>query len=102
MPWVNVTAADALQPGRSMKVEAESRNYALHNVGGTFYCTSNICPHQGLPIHGGALEGPHLVCPWHAWVMDVTTGRCPFIPKASIPCFPVKVEGGQVFIEVHA
>jgi nitrite reductase (NADH) small subunit len=98
--WVKVAAADALPPGLTLRVQAGGRDLALHNVDGTVYCTSNTCPHQGRPIDGGTLEGPHLVCPWHAWVFDVKTGLSPFNPYARIPCFPVKVEAGAIFVAV--
>jgi nitrite reductase (NADH) small subunit len=98
--WTKVAAAGELTPGTSKKIEVNGRELALYNVDGKFYCTSNICPHQGAPLAEGMIEGTNIVCPWHAWVFDVTTGQSPVNPRAKIPCMPVKVEGSDVFVNV--
>ena len=51
------------------------------------------------PIQG-MIEGCGIVCPWHAWVFDVTTGQSPVNPRAKIPCYPVKVEGSDLFVGI--
>jgi nitrite reductase (NADH) small subunit len=96
--WVRVDSPNRPAPGTSLAVTVEGWDLALHNVGGTLHCTSNVCPHQGRPLAGGILEGTRLTCPWHAWVFDVTTGQAPWNPWARIPCLPVKVEGGEIYV----
>jgi nitrite reductase/ring-hydroxylating ferredoxin subunit len=96
--WVRVASADELPPGNVRKVEVEGQELALYNVDGKFYCTSNICPHQGGPLDEGMLEGSQIVCPWHAWVFDVASGVSPVNPRAKIPTYPVKVEGKDVLV----
>lgn len=98
--WIKVAKTSDLTPGNAMRVEANGQEVALYNVDGKYYATSNICPHQGGPLGEGMLEGATIVCPWHAWVFDVTTGTSPVNPRAKIPCFPVKVEGSDVFVSV--
>ncbi len=96
--WHNVGKAEELATGSARRVEVNGLEIALYNVDGKVYATSNICPHQGGPLSDGMLEGANIVCPWHAWVFDVTTGASPVNPRARIPCFPVKVEGSDVFV----
>ena len=98
--WTKVASAGALAPGAAMKLEVNGRELALYNVDGKFFCTSNICPHQGASLSEGMLEGNSIVCPWHAWVFDVTTGQSPVNPRAKIPCVPVKVEGNDVYVNM--
>ena len=98
--WTKVEAAVVPSPGSAAKLEVNGRELALYNVDGTYYCSSNICPHQGAPLSEGMLEGKNIVCPWHAWVFDVTSGLSPVNPRAKIPCVPVKVEGKDVFVNV--
>ncbi len=93
------TVAD-LAPGSAKVVEAEGHEFALYNVGGKFYATSNLCPHQGGPLGEGMVEGNTVLCPWHAWVFDVTDGSSPVNPKIKIPCFPVQVQGEELFVQV--
>ena len=98
--WTRVAAAGEVAPGNAIKVEVNGREFALYNVDGAYFCTSNICPHQGAPLAEGMLEGSQIVCPWHAWVFDVKTGQSPVNPRAKIPCVPVKVEGNDVFVNL--
>ncbi len=98
--WVKVAGADQLKPGNAMKVDVNGQELALYNVDGKFFATSNICPHQGGPLAEGMMEGCTVVCPWHAWVFDVSNGQSPVNPRAKIPCFQVKVEGKDVLVSV--
>ncbi len=98
--WVKVGTVQSVAPGSAVKVEVNGQELAVYNVDGKFYSTSNICPHQGGPLHEGMLEGCGIVCPWHAWVFDVTTGQSPVNPRAKIPCYPVKVEGADLYVGI--
>ncbi len=98
--WTKVAEKGAVAPGNAIKLEVNGRELALYNVDGQLYCTSNICPHQGAPLAEGMIEGKNIVCPWHAWVFDVTTGQSPVNPRAKIPCVQVKVEGNDVFVNM--
>jgi len=98
--WVRVANTEEVAPGNTMKVDVNGMELSLFNVDGKFYCTSNICPHQGGPLNEGMLEGTNVVCPWHAWVFDVSTGVSPVNPRAKIPCFQVKVEGKDVLVGI--
>jgi nitrite reductase (NADH) small subunit len=45
------------------------------------------------------VEGDRVVCPWHAWGFEVTTGNCPE-ERAHVDIFPLKTEGGDVFVDI--
>jgi nitrite reductase/ring-hydroxylating ferredoxin subunit len=98
--WVKVASVDDVKVGTPVKVDVNGQELAVYNVDGKFYCTSNICPHQGGPLHEGMMEGTGVVCPWHAWVFDVSTGTSPVNPRAKIPCYPVKVEGKDLLVGI--
>ncbi|HEX6211846.1 MAG TPA: Rieske 2Fe-2S domain-containing protein [Methylomirabilota bacterium] len=86
--------------GQARVVEVEGRTLALFNVGGTYYAIDNACAHRGGPLGEGDLEGPVVVCPWHAWRWDVTTGRNANNPAVTMTCYPVRVEGTSIFVEL--
>lgn len=64
-----------MPPGTFIQVQAGDRAYVLVNLDGTFHALDNNCPHNGGPLAKGALNGRQLICPWHAWSWDVTSGR---------------------------
>ena len=100
MAKVRVSGRDEVPAGQGRVVEAGGKTIALFNVEGTFYAMDNMCIHRGGPLGDGDLEGTTVICPWHAWRWDVRTGANANNPAVRIPCFPVTVEGADVFVEV--
>ena len=92
-------AAD-IPVGEGRVVEAEGKTLALFNVDGAFYALDNDCVHRGGPLGEGDLDGTVVVCPWHAWRWDVKTGANVNNPALKMPCFPVSVDDGRVFVEL--
>jgi nitrite reductase (NADH) small subunit len=97
---VRLAAVEDVPVGEGRVVEAEGMELALFNVEGTFYAIDNACAHRGGPLGEGDLEGRIVLCPWHAWRWDVTTGANANNPAVKMTCFPVAVENGAVFVEL--
>ena len=87
-------------PGEGRVVEADGRTLALFNVSGAFYALDNSCSHRGGPLGEGDLDGTVVVCPWHAWRWDVTSGANMNNPAVKMACFPVSLEGDQVWVDL--
>lgn len=98
--FVKVASLSDLPPGSSRCVEAGGKEIAIHNVEGRIYACSNICPHQGGPMADGILDGTSIVCPWHAWAFDLESGCSPVNPRIRIDLFAVKIENGEIFVNV--
>ena len=96
--WLKVATLEQVPPGKPYTFEWQGWPLAIHNVAGQIYCVGNMCPHQGRPLDGGAIEGTHLTCPWHAWVFDLKTGLSPYTSSARIPCFPTRLEGTDILV----
>jgi nitrite reductase/ring-hydroxylating ferredoxin subunit len=76
------------------------RPYAVCNVDGEVHAIDGLCPHHQGPLAQGALHGNMVVCPWHAWEFDCRTGENDRSPEANVRSIPVKVEGGDILIDV--
>jgi nitrite reductase/ring-hydroxylating ferredoxin subunit len=98
---VRVAGVGELPPGEGRVVEVGGRSLALFNVDGRYYAIDNGCPHRGGPLGEGDLDGPVVVCPWHAWRWDVTTGANVNNPAVKLACYPVTEEGAGVFVELR-
>lgn len=98
--FVRALALSELAPGQCVEVSVGGKPVALYNVAGVIYATSNTCLHRGGPLGQGMLDGPAVLCPWHAWSWDVTTGENTANPELKIQTYPVKVEDGQVLVQV--
>jgi len=98
--FVRVAGVVEVPKNTGKAVKANGRCVALFNVNGNFHAIDGICPHQGGPLGEGYLKGAVVTCPLHFWQFDVVKGHAPDFPEASIETFPVKVEGGDIFVEV--
>lgn len=98
--FVKVASVSEIPEGTGRAVLANGRRVALFNVAGAFHAVDGVCPHQGGPLGEGMLEGTVVSCPWHFWQFDVVKGHAPDFPEASIPKFRIKVEDGEIFVEV--
>jgi nitrite reductase/ring-hydroxylating ferredoxin subunit len=98
--FVRVMAAEELAPGTATERFVAGRPVAIYNVGGRFYATTNLCIHRGGPLGQGMLDGNVIMCPWHAWTFDVTTGENTVNADMKIGCYPVKLEDGHVLVQV--
>jgi nitrite reductase/ring-hydroxylating ferredoxin subunit len=95
-----VAAAADVPAGEGRVLDANGRSLAVFNVDGAFHAIDNACPHRGGPLGDGDMEGALVVCPWHGWRWDVTTGANANNPAVKVACFPVSVEAGEVFVEL--
>jgi nitrite reductase/ring-hydroxylating ferredoxin subunit len=100
--WIRLCSVDDCPPGGARELLAQDRIIALFNVNGEFHALDGICPHQGGPLGQGTLAGCLVTCPWHGWQFNVTTGQHQANRSLSQPRFPVRVEGGEVFVELDA
>lgn len=95
-----VCRLDDIDEGRGKCVEVAGLELALFRRGAEVFALENSCPHRGGAIAFGDLRGDTVFCPLHAWPFDLRSGRCLEFADASLRVFPVRVEGGEVRVEL--
>lgn len=58
------------------------------------------CPHAGGSLSAGAVADGCVICPWHAWTFDLSTGVCPDASAYRVRVYPVKIENGRVYVQL--
>jgi len=96
--FVKVCKTSDIPGGTGKTVEVNGKPVALFNVDGKFYAINNTCLHRGGPLGEGALEGKVVICPWHGWRYDVTTGANEMNPSVTVEKYQVKVEGDSILV----
>ena len=98
--WVRVTASDSVPPREGRAVIVGGHEIALFNLGDRFFATDNRCPHRGGPLCDGIVTGSAVVCPLHAWKINLETGAVerPASAAACIRAYPTRVEDGVVLV----
>jgi nitrite reductase/ring-hydroxylating ferredoxin subunit len=110
----------SLEDGKSHCVKTEGLNLLLVKRDGAVHALENKCPHIGLPLARGKIEGDEIVCPFHGsrfnirtgentdWVAAVAGVKIPPWSSAllsfgkkpqPVKTYAVSVEGGAVFVE---
>jgi len=52
-------------------------------------------------VGGGWVEDGAVMCPWHAWAFDVTTGVVRAPEHGRVDVYPLKVEGEDVLVQIE-
>jgi nitrite reductase/ring-hydroxylating ferredoxin subunit len=101
MAFRRVGAAGELREGEMLDVDlGDERRVVVCNVGGMLYAMDGVCPHRQGPLGQGALHGTMVVCPWHAWEFDCTTGEHDYNRTLKLRLYPVKVDGDDILVDV--
>lgn len=100
MAWTKLAVLKELPPGSLMEVEHGDDLVALCNVEGEVRAIHGVCPHHGGPLGEGALHGELIACPWHMWEFHSGTGACAFNASLKVPTFPVRVEDGDILVDL--
>lgn len=98
--FVTVAACDDVPEGEGRSFEVAGTRIAVFNVGGEYYAIDDVCVHRGGPLGDGALAGSVVICPWHGWKFDVTSGRNPEDPEIGVPTYPCRIENGHIEVEI--
>ena len=78
--WYAVGWAQDWQPGQVKPIQIWKQAIAVYRAtNGTFYALADACPHRGVALHLGQVEGDRLICQYHGWAF-APTGSCVHIP----------------------
>ncbi|MFL6719555.1 MAG: nitrite reductase small subunit NirD [Burkholderiaceae bacterium] len=58
------------------------------------------CPHRGGPLSQGIVFGERVACPLHNWNIELNSGCAVAPDEGCTQKFSVKVEDGQVYLDV--
>lgn len=100
MAWQKAASVSEIPPESTREVIFGERTIALCNSGGELIALDGICPHQNGPLGQGNVEDGKVICPWHMWEFDCRSGEFDRNASVKLDRFPVRVEDGEVWIDV--
>jgi nitrite reductase (NADH) small subunit len=100
--WIRAVRCEdiPLREGRSVRMG--SYDIAIFNLGDRFLAVANRCPHKGGPLSEGIVSGGDVVCPLHAWKVELETGAI-LRPAENLSCvetFRTRVQNGVISLEL--
>ena len=101
--WHDIGAASDVSDDAPLAAQVGEREIGIYKVGDCYYAMENICPHAYALLSQGFVEGDEIECPLHQGKFDVRTGKAMCEPLTTdIRTFPVKVEGGDVYVKLES
>ena len=99
--WIRISECENIPPREGRAAFVGEHEIAVFNLGETFLAVDGRCPHQGGPLCDGIVAGETVVCPLHAWKVNLTSGAVerPSHVGKCIQSYPTRVENGVVLIE---
>jgi len=103
MTWQKVCAADDIANNTLQRFEVDGVAIVVANYGDGFQAIAPYCPHMEEPLHeSGILETSGiLTCSKHLWQWDIRTGEMVGMAEKSLLCYEIKVEAGDVLINIE-
>lgn len=121
MEQIRIAPSSEVKENRLLPASAGGTSLLLTRVDGKAYAIGSKCPHVGLPLAKGKVEGGAVTCPWHGSRFDVCTGAnldwCNAVAgipmpgwthrllalgkqPAPLPVYETTEENGNVFVRV--
>ena len=101
-PWVEICEIDDIPVRGCRVVRTQHGQIAVfRTVEDEVFALEDRCPHKGGPLSEGILHGRQVTCPLHNWVIDLADGQATGADKGCARSFPVKLDGGRVFLSVR-
>ncbi len=99
--WHLVCAAEEIDEEDVHRFDHGERTFAVYNTPKGFYATDGVCTHEEAHLADGLVIGDIIECPLHQGRFHIPSGKAKSAPVCvDLKCYPVKVEGGQIFIQL--
>lgn len=106
MAWTRICRIDDVPMLGARVVERPPQaggNIALFRTAtDAMFALRDRCPHKGGPLSQGIVHGERVACPLHNWNVELPTGCAAAPDIGCVQRFPVRVEGGVVYLELGA
>lgn len=96
MAWTRLCKMSELKEGEGKFVAVGERQVAVFLHEGKLHVVDDYCPHAGGSLSTGFIENGCVVCSWHYWAFDLTTGKLAPTGRAHVRIYPSRVsDDGQ-------
>jgi nitrite reductase (NADH) small subunit len=99
--WIRVCKLDDIPELGSRVVRRLGGDIAVfRSAEGQCFALLDRCPHRGGPLSQGIVFGKSVACPLHGWTIRLEDGCAEAPDVGCTRMFPVKVESGEVLLQL--
>ena len=96
--WVEGPDADDVVADTPYRLRSGEHDILILRREDRLFAYRNQCPHQGLPLHDGEIEGDTITCPYHGFCFDTSSGECHTEAQVQLEPFPLRIDEGRVWV----
>ena len=97
--WIEVGMLDDIpRQGARVVRRADGDIAVFRTLEDEVFALRDRCPHKGGPLSQGMVHGHKVTCPMHDWKISLDTGLAVAPDEGCAARFPVRIEGGRVFL----
>ena len=100
--FVKVATLEQIQDGKVFGATVGETALVICKLNGEYHALNGVCSHAKGPLCRGQLDGKYLICPWHGWEYDITTGQCEIETTLHQQKYPLKIEGDEIWVRIPA
>ncbi|WP_116084451.1 FAD-dependent oxidoreductase [Tropicimonas sp. IMCC34011] len=98
----DIGSLQSIEENTPVKADAGGTDILIIRRGDEVTALAHACPHFGLPLSKGYLDGDRLICAFHHACFDVGTGKQTEPPgHGDLRRYEVEVRDGRVLVEVE-
>ena len=100
--WIEVCATDDIDEEDVIRFDHAGRTFAIYrSPEDTYHATDGLCTHEKIHLADGLVIDHIIECPKHNGRFSYKTGQAKGAPVCvNLKTYPVKVDGGSVFISI--
>ncbi|MFI5980981.1 non-heme iron oxygenase ferredoxin subunit [Streptomyces sp. NPDC051555] len=103
MTYVKACALSELETDTPKRVELDGTPVSVVLTEGEVFAINDICSHANVSLSEGEVDDCMIECWLHGSAFDLRTGKPSGLPATRpVPVYPVKIEGGNVLVDVRA
>lgn len=97
-----VCNTDDVPKGSGRMFVVDENPIGIFCIDGEFFALDNRCPHAGASLAHGEIDGDTVACRIHHWRFCIRDGTYldETCPDSNAHCFPVRVVGKEVQVEI--
>ena len=101
--WIEIGMLDDIPRLGARVVQTPDGDIAVFRTADDrVFALRDRCPHKGGPLSQGIVHGTRVACPLHDWKVHLDTGLAVAPDEGCAARFPVRVEGGTIFLSLAA
>jgi len=99
--WQAVGPTEEVSEESPLAARVAGKDIGIYLCQGSYYALEDVCPHAEARLSQGFVEGEEIECPLHGARFHIPTGKCTREPAdRDVRVYPVRIEGGIVYIEL--